>query len=184
MAVWSPEKRVWWNEPVERGELLWVAIAFLWGVFMFFMMIYWHINGNQNLSTETYKIKPEDYVAKVEAFVERYQVGEEGDTGVPVVAPPPGSDVYLLARLWEFWPVLQLQKGQSYRLHLSSADWQHGFSLQPINMNIQVHPGYEHVMTITPMETGVFAVVCNEYCGVGHHQMTGRIRVVEPGRGG
>ncbi len=183
MAVRSPEVRIWWNEPVARGELVWISIAFLWGLFMFFMMVYWHFTGNQNLSTETYRIKPEDFVAKVEAFVEKYKVGEEGDTGVPVVAPPPGSDIYMLARLWEFWPVLQLEKGQSYRLHLSSADWQHGFSLQPVNINIQVHPGYEHVLTITPTETGVFSVVCNEYCGAGHHTMTGRIRVVESGAG-
>jgi cytochrome c oxidase subunit 2 len=40
------------------------------------------------------------------------------------------------------------------------------------------------VLTITPTQAGVFSVVCNEFCGVGHHQMTGRIRVVEPGTGG
>ena len=55
----------------------------------------------------------------------------------------------MLARLWEWWPVLELEKGQTYRLHLSAADWQHGFSLQPININIQVHPGLEHVITMT-----------------------------------
>jgi cytochrome c oxidase subunit 2 len=80
--------------------------------------------------------------------------------------------------------VLELEKGRTYRLHLSSLDWQHGFSLQPVNMNIQVHPGIEHVLTITPTESGVFSVVCNEFCGAGHHQMTGRIRVVEPGKTG
>ena len=29
-------------------------------------------------------------------------------------------------------------------------DLQHGFSLQPLNMNFQVLPGYDHVLTITP----------------------------------
>jgi cytochrome c oxidase subunit 2 len=37
-------------------------------------------------------------------------------------------------------------------------------------------------MTITPDRTGVFSVVCNEYCGVGHHTMVGKIHVVEPGQ--
>lgn len=184
MAVRPPEARIWWNEPVATGELVWIGVAFLWGLFMFFMMIYWHLEGNQNLSNEVYRVQPDRFVAKVEEFAGQFTVGQEGDTGYPVVAPPPGSDVYMLARLWEWWPVLQLEKGQSYRLHLSSADWQHGFSLQPVNLNIQVHPGLEHVITITPTETGVFSVVCNEFCGAGHHQMTGRIRVVEPGQGG
>jgi cytochrome c oxidase subunit 2 len=58
-------------------------------------------------------------------------------------------------------------------------DWQHGFSLLPVNINIQVHPGYEHVITITPDQTGEYGIVCNEFCGIGHHRMTGRIFVVD-----
>jgi len=184
MAVHPPEARIWWNEPVPKGELLWVAVAFLWGVIMFVMMIWWHLEGRQNLSTEVYRIDPEVFRSRVEAFVERHKVGEEGTTRIPVARVPPGGDAYMLGRLWEWWPVLELEKGKTYRLHLSSLDWQHGFSLQPVNINIQVHPGIEHVLTITPTQAGVFSVVCNEFCGVGHHQMTGRIRVVEPGTGG
>ena len=93
--------------------------------------------------------------------------------------PPAGEDVYMLARLWEFWPILELKKGKSYRFHMSSADWQHGFSLQPTNINISVHPEYEHVITLTPTQSGTFGIVCNEFCGIGHHTMTGRIRVVD-----
>lgn len=184
MALQPPEARIWWNEPVERGELVWIAIAFLWGLVMFFMMVWWHLEGRQNLPNEVYRIDPAVYASRTEAFADQYGIGEEGDTGVPLVRPPPGSDAYMLARLWEWWPVLELQKGQTYRLHLSSLDWQHGWSLQPTNINVQVHPGLEHVVTITPTTAGVFGVVCNEFCGPGHHTMVGRIRVVEPGTGG
>jgi len=177
MAISPPEQRIWWNEKVARGELVWIFLAFLWGVVMFFMMVFWHIEGDQNLSNEVYRVEPADYEKKTIAFVEASQVGEE--EGVPVVRPQPGGDAYMLARLWEWWPVLELQKGQSYRIHLSSLDWQHGFSLQPVNINIQVHPNLEHVVTLTPTKTGVFSVVCNEFCGAGHHTMVGRIRVVE-----
>jgi cytochrome c oxidase subunit 2 len=184
MALQPPEARIWWNEPVGRGELVWIAIAFLWGLVMFFMMVWWHLEGRQNLSNEVYRIDPDLFAERTEAFAEQYAVGEEGDTGFPLVRPPPGSDAYMLGRLWEWWPVLELEKGQTYRLHLSSLDWQHGWSLQPTNINVQVHPGLEHVVTITPTDTGVFGVVCNEFCGPGHHTMVGRIRVVEPGTGG
>ncbi|HEY9056550.1 MAG TPA: hypothetical protein VIN77_05320 [Aurantimonas sp.] len=177
MAVTPPQNRLWWNEPIHKIEMSWIVIAFLWGLFMFFFMIAWHFIGEQNLSTETYRINPDKYVEKVEAFAEQWQVGEE--EGVPVVRPPAGEDVFLLARLWEWWPILELKKDQSYRIHMSSADWQHGFSLQPTNINIQVHPGYEHILILTPTESGEFSIVCNEYCGIGHHQMTGRIRVTE-----
>jgi cytochrome c oxidase subunit 2 len=145
-------------------------------------MIYWHLVGRQNLSPEVYRIDPAVFEQRTEEFAEKYKVREEGDTGIPVTKPPPGSDIYMLARLWQWWPVLELEKGQNYRLHLSSIDWQHGFSLQPTNINIQVHPGIEHIITITPETAGEFSVVCNEFCGIGHHTMTGRIHVVEPGQ--
>jgi len=177
MAISSPERRVWWNEPVERVELIWIGVALLWGLFMFFFMIAWHFIGGQNLSTEAYRVSPSAYQEKVDAFAEKYQVRDLD--GTPVVRPPAGVDVYLLGRLWQWWPVLELEKGQSYRLHLSSVDWQHGFSLQPTNINIQVHPGYEHVITLTPTESGEFGIICNEYCGIGHHTMTGKIIVVD-----
>ena len=181
MAIHPPEERIWWNEKLTKVELTWITIAFLWGLVMFFAMIYWHAVGEQNLSNEAYKIKPEVFGERTEAMTAKYTVREEGDTGIPVVHPPAGTEVYMLARLWEWWPILELEKGKTYRIHLSSVDWQHGFSLQPTNINLQVHPGYEMVVTVTPPETGEFSVVCNEFCGIGHHNMVGRIYVVEPG---
>jgi cytochrome c oxidase subunit 2 len=35
------------------------------------------------------------------------------------------------------------------------------------------------VVTLTPTDSGTFGIICNEFCGIGHHTMTGRIRVVE-----
>ncbi len=177
MAVAPPEQRIWWREPIEKVELIWIVIAFLWALFMFFFMIAWHFIGQQNLSPEAYRIAPSTYEQKVEAFAKKYQVREE--KGIPVVKPPAGSDIYILGRLWQWWPILELEVGQSYRFHISSIDWQHGFSLQPTNINLQVHPGYEHVITLTPTEAGQFGIVCNEFCGIGHHTMTGKIYVTQ-----
>jgi cytochrome c oxidase subunit II len=181
MAIHSPEQRLWWKEHIERTEIIWIAVAFVWGLIMFSTMIAWHVYGRQNLANEAYRVRPEAYVAKVESMAETYKIGEDSASGVPVVHPPAGGDAYLLARIWQWWPILELEKGQSYRLHLSSADWQHGFSLQPININIQVHPGYEMILSMTPSEAGEYGIVCNEFCGIGHHTMTGRIRVVDKG---
>ena len=180
MAIHPPENRVWWTEKVEKGELFWIGFAFLWGLTMFFMMVYWHINGRQNLAPQAYRIDPAVFEQRTEAFANKFKVGEEGKLGAPVVKPPPG-DIYMFARLWEWWPILELEKGKQYTLHLSSLDWQHGWSLQPKNINIQVHPGLEHVMKVTPTDSGEFGIVCNEFCGQGHHTMLGRIRVVNPG---
>ena len=176
-AILPPSERLWWKQPLDRVEGTWIAIAFVWCMVMFFMMIYWHGAGSQNLSNEAYRITPAAFAAKVDKMTEEYTVRQEG--AFPVVRPPPGSDVYMMGRVYMWWPMLELVKGETYRLHLSSIDLQHGFSLQPVNINLQVHPGYESVVTMTPNQTGQFGIVCNEYCGFGHHTMTGRIYVVD-----
>jgi cytochrome c oxidase subunit 2 len=177
MAITPPSERIWFKEPIHKVELIWIIVAFLWGLTMFFTMIWWHGFGQQNLSNEAYRTTPAQYAAKVDAMIAAHTVRQEG--AFPVVHPPPGSDVYLMGRVYMWWPMLELEKGQSYRLHLSSIDLQHGFSLQPLNINLQVHPGYEMVVNITPTSSGEFGIVCNEYCGLGHHTMTGRIYVLD-----
>lgn len=179
MAISPPTERLWWKTPIHRPELIWIIVAFLWGLVMFFMMIYWHAFGQQNLSTETYRTTPNAFYAKTEAMVQQYRVRDIN--GLPVVRPPAGGDVYMIGRMWLWYPALELQKNQTYRLHLSALDLQHGFSLQPININVQVHPGYEHVLTVTPDQAGEFSIVCNEYCGLGHHTMLGKIFVTDGG---
>ena len=172
-----PSERIWWKTPIGKQEIVWIGIALVWCLIMFFMMPYWHIYGKQNLSNEAYQTTPAKFQVKVDEMVAKYKVGEE--MGIPVVRPPAGSDVYMLGRLWQWYPILDLEKDKSYRLHLSSMDWQHGFSLQPVNINLQILPGYEMVLTVTPDQAGDYAVICNEYCGIGHHTMLGKIYVRE-----
>lgn len=168
--------RIWWK-PLGRYERSWLLVAFVWCLVLTAMMPLWLIIGRQNVPATTLRTAPELYQQKVMAFAEQYQV----DTlnGVPVVEPPAGGDVYVLARQWQWYPILQLKKGETYRLHLSSLDVQHGFSLQPVNMNLQVLPGYEYVATITPTQGGEYSIVCNEFCQIGHHLMVGKIFVTD-----
>ena len=176
-AILPPAERLWWKHPLDRVEGTWIVISLIWCLTMFAMMVGWHIYGKQNLSTETYKTTPELFSTKTQAMVDKYTVRTETEANIPVVAPPAGGDVYMIARLWNFWPILELEKDKTYRLHLTSMDYNHGFSLQPENINIQVVPGYEHVIKITPNKSGTYSVVCNEYCGINHHMMVSRIYV-------
>lgn len=178
-ALEPPPHRLWWKQPLDRVEGTWIVIAFAWCLVMFFMMPWWHVYGKQNLANEAYRSTPEAFQKKTDEMVAKYKVREETELKIPVVHPPAGSDVYLIARLWSWHPMLELESGKTYRLHLMSMDWLHGFSLQPENINIQVHPGYEHVLTITPTAPGQYSIVCNEYCGINHHTMVSRLYVVK-----
>ena len=183
-AIQPPEHRIWWKQPIEPLEITWIVVAFVWCVFMFLMMPYWHVFGKQNLANEAYRSTPELFTTKTQAMVDKHKVRDEKfkvgevELTIPVVRPPAGSDVYLIARLWQWWPMLELEEGQTYKLHLMSMDWLHGFSLQPENINIQVHPGYEHLLTIQPTRAGTYSIICNEYCGINHHTMASKLYVV------
>jgi cytochrome c oxidase subunit 2 len=164
----------WFRAP-EGGERVWIGLALCWCVVLSLAMPYWHLRGKQNSTGEAYSVTPAAYMKRVDTFVKTNKVGDEN--GIPVVQATPGGDAYLQAQMWRWYPILKLKAGQTYRLHLSSMDIQHGFSLLPVNMNFQVLPGYDHVLTITPTQKGDYQVVCNEFCGIGHHTMTGKIVV-------
>ena len=180
-SIQPPSETLCWKQPLDRVEGTWIALALVWSLIMFIMMPLWHVYGKQNLSNEAYRTTPEAFMAKTQAMVDQYTVRTETNQNMPVVHPPPGSDVYLIGRLWQWWPLLELEKGQTYRLHIASMDWQHGFSVQPVNINTQIVPGYEMVLTITPDTDGDQTIICNEFCGIGHHNMVGKIYITEGG---
>ena len=173
MSIHFPE--VGWFKAPSGGERLWIGLALAWCVVLTLAMPYWHFKGKQNSTGESYRVTPTDFATRTAAFVEAHKVGELN--GTPIVQAPPGGDAYLMAMMWRFYPVLKFKKDQTYRLHVSAMDLQHGFSLQPTNMNFQILPGYDHVLTLTPTASGEFNIICNEFCGYGHHSMVGKILV-------
>ena len=174
-GIESPQG-VWWK-PAHGSERVWVAIAFVWCMVLFAMMPLWHLKGGQNPSGIRHRVDPAAYQARTTEFIEQYRVGD--DRGIPIVAPPPGSHVYLQASMWQWTPILRLEQGAEYVLHLSALDVNHGFSLFPLNINFQVVPGYDYGLRVTPNAAGEFEIICNEFCGIGHHLMVGKIIVVE-----
>lgn len=174
-GIESP-KGVWWK-PAHKAEKIWVFIAFGWCMVLFAMMPLWHVRGGQNPSGIRSTVDPAAFQRRTQEFIAAYQVGT--DNGVAVVQPPPGSDIYLLGRMWAWEPVLRLQRGVEYILHISALDVNHGFSLYPINVNFQIVPGYDYALRVTPSDTGDFRIICNEFCGVGHHLMLGKVVVYD-----
>ena len=87
MSVTPPAQRIWWKEPIERVELVWIVLAFIWGLTMFATMIVWHVVGKQNLSNEAYRIRP----ARDEFFGYLRRRGERARDGAPGSAELPAS---------------------------------------------------------------------------------------------
>jgi cytochrome c oxidase subunit 2 len=165
------------SRPARRRT--WVNISFVWCMIMFAIMPLWHWKGGQNPSGIRGRTDAQRaYRDRTARFINDYQ-GRNRRAAFRWSHRRPGSDVYLEASMWMWRPVLKLKKGSTYTLHLSSFDINHGFSLYPMNLNFQVVPGYDYGLRVTPNKSGDLRIICNEFCGVGHHIMTGKILVEE-----
>ncbi|MCW5909126.1 MAG: c-type cytochrome [Chitinophagales bacterium] len=176
MSLLAPSEG-WFQKKVAKDERMWILIAFAVCIFLFVWMIMWHVVGRQNPSNTTYKTNPTEFAQLHDAYVKKNMIGM--DNGIPVVKPEPGSDVILMGQMWRWSPALILKKDEWYNLHISSKDLVHGFSLQPSNMNFQIYPSYDYVLKFKPTAAGECKILCNEYCGIGHHAMIGKIVVIE-----
>ncbi len=124
----------WFKAPT-GNERIWIGLALCWCMVMSLMMPYWHFKGKQNSSGESYSVKPADFTRRTERFI-LANTGTESllEEGLAPIVPAPPGDVYLIAKQYLWFPILKLRAGAVYRLHISSVDFQHGFSLQPMNM--------------------------------------------------
>jgi cytochrome c oxidase subunit 2 len=90
--------------------------------------------------------------------------------------------VYVVARQFVFAPgsseAIQVPANSRVTFYVTSADVIHGFSLVGTNVNAMVIPGQVTKMTVEFGEPTTYGIVCNEYCGSGHHTMAGTVEVV------
>jgi cytochrome c oxidase subunit 2 len=120
-----------------------------------------------------------EFTAHVDRMVARYTVRVD-ETGLPVVHPPAGSEVYILARNYDFGKfTLELEKGKSYQLKLASKEVKHSIIVRELKLRSRIHVGEISTIKLTPEKAGTFRVVCGEYCGIGHASMVGRLIVTE-----
>jgi len=60
---------------------------------------------------------------------------------------------------------------------ITSADVVHGFQIVGTNANATAIPGYVSQFTTTFKKSGEYLITCNEYCGLMHHAMVGKVLV-------
>jgi len=71
--------------------------------------------------------------------------------------------------------------GQTAEFLVTSKDVNHDFALYGPDMRIvtqvQAMPGYTNILRYTFKEPGTYRVLCLEYCGIAHSDMTSEIKV-------
>jgi heme/copper-type cytochrome/quinol oxidase subunit 2 len=163
-----------WAKPFPRDERVFMRLVLGSVVVMTAFVVIWLYAGHQNVPSDAHAMDPAAFSAKVSAFAKQYG-GPNGRVYVP-----PGTDAYLLALRYAWFPELVLQSGKRYHIWLSSADALHGFALVSQNLQLEVAP--DHVMGawLTVGKPGRYLIVCNEFCGIGHAHMAGHLEVIAP----
>ncbi len=89
-------------------------------------------------------------------------------------------EAYVVARQFIFQPnPIEVPAGSTVTFYVTSADVIHSFSIVGTNANTMVIPGEVATMTVEIDEPGEYGILCNEYCGAGHHDMEGLL-IVHP----
>jgi cytochrome c oxidase subunit 2 len=98
-----------------------------------------------------------------------------------VTANPDGSvEVNMIAQIWIFRPnEIRVPAGRPVTFRMTSPDVIHGFQIVGTNSNTMVVPGYVSQFTTTFDDPGEYLIVCNEYCGTNHHNMSATLIVEE-----
>jgi cytochrome c oxidase subunit II len=164
-----------WARRLPRDERLFMWVVAGSVVLMSVFTIAWLFLGRQNVPTDSYRVAPAAFEQQVQRFIAEHR-GEDGRVRVP-----PGTDAYMMAARYSFYPELVLKAGHTYRIWISSPDALHGMSIVGgrQNINLQIAPNHAYGATFTPDKPGAYLIVCNEYCGLQHHLMKGRLIVEE-----
>ncbi len=86
---------------------------------------------------------------------------------------------YVIAEQYRFDPdPLEVPANSTVTFYVTTPDVIHGYEIVGTNVNTMVIPGEVATMTVEFEEPDEYGVVCNEYCGDGHHGMEGEVHVV------
>jgi cytochrome c oxidase subunit 2 len=104
---------------------------------------------------------------------------EFGNPGVTIHADG-SATVVVQAFMFAFLPnEIRVPRGRPVTFRMTSADVIHGFQIVGTNGNTMVMPGYVSQFTTIFGRAGEYLIVCNEYCGLGHHIMSAKMIVEE-----
>jgi cytochrome c oxidase subunit 2 len=163
------------HEAIARWERRWLNAAGLLLVLFLILIAYSLATEGGHIAQRSGRAAP-DQLTSLELFA---------NPGVKVTnlgaGRPPEVQVSVVAQSYAFNPSeILLPVGAVATFYLTSRDTQHGFQVEGTNINVQLIPGEISRFTYTFRDAGVYRVSCNEYCGIGHHNMLGTIRVLYP----
>jgi cytochrome c oxidase subunit 2 len=128
------------------------------------------------LTTVTQAIQPPSHVETVDPTT----IASHPEFGKPTVTTRPDGSVVVsvVASMFSFVPdPIEVPAHVPITFRITSMDVVHGFEVVGTNINATAVPGYVSEFTVTFDTPGERTVACNEYCGLMHHAMVGKLIV-------
>ncbi len=100
-------------------------------------------------------------------------------TPEPVVEVKPVVKSFnITAKQWDFVPsTITVNKGDTVKLSITSADVTHGFRLAAFGVNENLSPGSTVHVEFVADKVGNHSFICSVFCGHGHSVMSGTLIV-------
>ncbi|MDP4161908.1 MAG: cytochrome c oxidase subunit II [Bacillota bacterium] len=89
-------------------------------------------------------------------------------------------ELVYVAQTFSYTPAeVKIPLGAKVKVIATTKDVVHGFEVAGTNINMMLEPGYVSEYVTTFNKEGEYLLLCNEYCGTGHHLMSSKIEVVK-----
>lgn len=162
------------HDHLQKAENIWLGIALVMSLLLFTGVVASFLSG-------TYPLIASGHVTGVDS-----KTVDPKNLAVTPFAKPglrqngTQHDLFMVAKVFTYDPpAVHVPAGQPINMHITSADVLHGFYIQGSNVNVEVVPGQVASLRYTFTHPGTYNVICNEYCGTGHHTMVTRF-IVDP----
>jgi cytochrome c oxidase subunit 2 len=128
------------------------------------------------LTAAAQAIQPPSHIETVDPTT----IATHPEFGRPVASRRPDGSlvVPVVAGMFAFNPdPIEVPANVPVTFRLTSMDVIHGFEVVGTNANAMAIPGYVSQFTVTFVRPGEYPIACNEYCGLMHHAMVGKLIV-------
>ena len=128
------------------------------------------------LTTGAQAIEPPSHVETIDPTT----ISTHPEFGTPTISRRPDGSVVVpvVTAMFAFSPdPMEVPANVPVTFRVTSVDVIHGFEIAGTNANAMAIPGYVSQFTVTFPKPGQYTIACNEYCGLMHHMMVGKLVV-------
>lgn len=154
---------------VDKYERIWMFGA--GGLIVAFLAII-------SITAVTQAVRPPSHIETVNPVT----IAEHPEFGDPQMRVEDDGRIVVpvLAQMFGFLPdPIEVPVNTPITFRITSADVIHGFQVIGTNANSMAVPGYVSQFTYVFKKAGEYDIACNEYCGLFHHAMVGKITVTD-----